>query len=36
MPGMSAEVYIRTSERTALQFLVDPLTAGMRRSFREH
>lgn len=36
MPGMSAEVYIRTSERTALQFLVDPLTSGMRRSFREH
>jgi HlyD family type I secretion membrane fusion protein len=36
MPGMSAEVYIRTSERTALQFLMDPLTAGMRRSFREH
>jgi HlyD family type I secretion membrane fusion protein len=36
MPGMSAEVYIRTSERTALQFLVDPLTAGLRRSFREH
>jgi len=36
MPGMSAEVYIRTSERTTLQFLMDPLTAGMRRSFREH
>jgi HlyD family type I secretion membrane fusion protein len=36
MPGMSAEVYIRTSERTALQFLMDPLTAGLRRSFREH
>jgi HlyD family type I secretion membrane fusion protein len=36
MPGMSAEVYIRTSERTALQFLADPLTAGLRRSFREH
>ena len=36
MPGMSAEVYIRTSERTAFQFLIDPLTAGMRRSFREH
>jgi HlyD family type I secretion membrane fusion protein len=36
MPGMSAEVYIRTSERTALKFLMDPLTAGLRRSFREH
>jgi HlyD family secretion protein len=36
MPGQSTEVYIRTSERTALEFLLEPLTAGMRRSFREH
>lgn len=36
MPGMSAEVYIKTSDRTALQFLMEPLTAGLRRSFREH
>lgn len=36
MPGVSAEVFIRTSERTALDFLLDPLLAGMRRSFREH
>lgn len=36
MPGVSAEVFIRTSERSALDFLLDPLLAGMRRSFREH
>lgn len=36
MPGQSTEVYIRTSERTALEFLLEPLTAGLRRSFREH
>jgi HlyD family type I secretion membrane fusion protein len=36
MPGQSTEVYIRTSERTALEFLLEPLTSGMRRSFREH
>jgi HlyD family type I secretion membrane fusion protein len=36
IPGQSTEVYIRTSERTALEFLLEPLTAGLRRSFREH
>lgn len=36
LPGMAAEVYIKTHERTALEFLLDPLTAAMRRSFREH
>jgi len=36
LPGMAAEVYIKTHERTALEFLVEPLTAAMRRSFREH
>jgi HlyD family type I secretion membrane fusion protein len=34
-PGMSAEVFIMTSDRTVLQFLLDPLTAGLRRAFRE-
>lgn len=34
--GQSTEVYIKTSERTALEFLLEPLTAGLRRSFREH
>lgn len=36
LPGMATEVYIKTTERTALQFLMDPLTTAMRRSFREH
>lgn len=35
-PGGAAEVYLRTSERTALEFLIEPLTAGMARSFREN
>lgn len=35
-PGGSAEVYLRTSERTALEFLTEPLTSGIARSFREH
>lgn len=35
LPGMAAEVYIKTAERTPLRFLIDPLTSGMRRSFRE-
>ncbi|MDO9091994.1 MAG: HlyD family type I secretion periplasmic adaptor subunit [Rubrivivax sp.] len=34
-PGMAAEVFIVTSERSVLQFLLDPLTAGLRRAFRE-
>lgn len=36
LPGMAAEVYIKTTERTAIEFLMDPLTTAMRRSFREH
>jgi len=35
-PGMAAEVFIKTSDRSALDFLLDPLTSAMRRSFREH
>jgi HlyD family type I secretion membrane fusion protein len=34
-PGMSAEVFIRTGERTALQYMLAPVTATLRRSFRE-
>ncbi|MBK6864476.1 MAG: HlyD family type I secretion periplasmic adaptor subunit [Ideonella sp.] len=34
-PGAMAEVYLRTSERTAIEFLLEPLTTGMARSFRE-
>lgn len=35
-PGMAAEVFVKTAERSTLQFMLEPLTAGMRRSFREH
>lgn len=34
--GQATEVYIKTSERTALEFLLEPLTSGLRRSFKEH
>ncbi len=34
-PGMPAEVLIMTGERTMLQYLLDPLTKSLRRSFRE-
>ena len=35
-PGMAAEVFIRTVERSPIDFLLDPLLSGMRRGFREH
>jgi len=35
-PGMGAEVYIRTAERTPIGFLVDPVAGYFRRAFREH
>ena len=35
-PGMGAEVYVRTHDRTALEFLVEPLVNATRRSVREH
>jgi HlyD family type I secretion membrane fusion protein len=34
-PGMPAEVYIRTDTRTALDYLLTPITNSMRRSLRE-
>ncbi|MEL7030118.1 MAG: HlyD family type I secretion periplasmic adaptor subunit, partial [Pseudomonadota bacterium] len=34
-PGMPAEVLIVTGERTMLQYLMEPLTSSLRRSFRE-
>ncbi|MFA7430612.1 MAG: HlyD family type I secretion periplasmic adaptor subunit [Rhodospirillaceae bacterium] len=34
-PGMPADVLIVTGERTALQYLVQPLTESFRRAFRE-
>jgi HlyD family secretion protein len=35
VPGMPAEVYIRTIERTAMSFLLKPLTDQMARAFIE-
>lgn len=34
-PGMPAEVYIRTGERTALEYLTAPIRATLRRSMNE-
>ncbi|HSW25864.1 MAG TPA: HlyD family efflux transporter periplasmic adaptor subunit, partial [Burkholderiaceae bacterium] len=36
MPGMGAEVFVRTRERTAFDYLVEPLVNAMRRSLREY
>ncbi len=35
LPGMPAEVFIQTRARTALDYLLDPITAALRRSMRE-
>jgi HlyD family secretion protein len=35
-PGMPAEVYITTSERTFFEYLTKPIRDSMARSFREH
>lgn len=35
VPGMPAEVYIKTSERTFFQYLVRPIKDSMSRAFRE-
>jgi HlyD family secretion protein len=35
LPGMPAEAFIRTSERTALSYLVKPLTDQINRTFRD-
>ena len=34
-PGMPAEVYIATGERTVLDYLLGPLYESLRRAFRE-
>ncbi len=34
-PGMRAELFIKTGERTVLDYLLEPLTATLRRSLRE-
>lgn len=35
-PGLPAEVYIRTTERTLLEYLVQPFMQVIERTFREH
>lgn len=35
MPGMPADVYVRTGERTPMSFLVKPFMDHMQRAFRE-
>ena len=35
-PGMGAEVYIKTTERTPIGFLLEPIGGYFRRAFREH
>jgi epimerase transport system membrane fusion protein len=35
-PGMGAEVYVRTRERTAFGYLMEPFVIAARRSFREY
>jgi multidrug efflux pump subunit AcrA (membrane-fusion protein) len=34
-PGMQAEVFIPTQERSAWRYLFDPVLDGIRRSLRE-
>lgn len=34
-PGMPADVYILTQSRTAMEYLLDPITTTLRNSFRE-
>ena len=36
VPGMGAEVFVRTRERTAFDYLIEPLVNAIRRSFREY
>jgi HlyD family type I secretion membrane fusion protein len=35
-PGLPAEVYIATAERTALEYLAQPVMQSFERAFREH
>ncbi|CAD0186982.1 Type I secretion system membrane fusion protein PrsE [Ruegeria sp. THAF57] len=35
LPGMPAEVYIATGERTLIEYLIDPLSKQIRTTFRE-
>ena len=35
LPGMPAEVYIKTTERTFFEYLMQPIRDSMARAFRE-
>jgi HlyD family type I secretion membrane fusion protein len=35
-PGMGAEVFVRTHDRTPIEFLLEPLLNAARRTLREH
>jgi HlyD family secretion protein len=35
-PGMPAEAFIATGDRTALEYLIQPITESFRRAFREN
>ncbi len=35
-PGMRAELFIKTGERTVLDYLLEPVAATLRRALREH
>ena len=35
VPGMPVEAYLRTGERTVINYLLEPLTGQLRRAFRE-
>ena len=35
MPGMPVEVFVRTSDRTVLSYLLKPLRDQINRAFRE-
>jgi HlyD family secretion protein len=35
VPGMPAEVFVNTGERTALSYLMKPLTDSLSRSFKD-
>jgi multidrug efflux pump subunit AcrA (membrane-fusion protein) len=35
-PGMGAEVFVRTRERSVFDYLLEPFIVAARRSFREY
>jgi HlyD family secretion protein len=35
MPGMPADVYVKTTDRTFFEYLIKPIQDSMARAFRE-